>query len=62
MICCRTPVRISGSSIPFAVSMTFVMSLRLIASGPPGLKLREYIIGAFASSTVLPARPPRIAS
>ena len=52
-----------GSSIPTASEafIALVRSLMCSSIRKPGLKLRSRIMGAFASITVLPARPPRIA-
>ena len=43
------------------VSSTLFRSLMCKSIRNPGLKLRSIIIGAFASMTVEPARPPRMA-
>ena len=43
------------------VSSAFARSLICRSMRKPGLKLRSMTIGALASSTVLPARPPRMA-
>ena len=51
----------SGAPTPWEVSITLTKSLMCKAIRNPGLKLCSSIIGAFASCTVLPARPPRMA-
>ena len=55
---------VSGSGTPTSceVSSALVRSFMCRLMRKPGLKLRSSIIGALASSTALPASPPRMAS
>src|SRR5471030_3063699 len=54
-------VRGSCAPTPWEVSSALAKSLICKSIRNPGLKLRSITIGALASSTVLPASPPRIA-
>jgi 3-hydroxyisobutyrate dehydrogenase-like beta-hydroxyacid dehydrogenase len=52
----------SGTPTPWPVSRMFPISLMCRLIRKPGLNLRSIISGALAFSTVLPAKPPLIAS